>query len=234
MPLEVIGAGLGRTGTASLKLALETLGYSRCHHMSEVFGNARQCEFWERASRGDKMDWDEVFDGFKASVDWPSVSYYRELAEYYPNAKVILGVRDPEAWYRSAIETIYPVSYVIPNWVGLLSTSVRNLKKANMRAIWQGTFDGRFEDKDYTVQVFRDHVEEVQRIIPPERLLLHEAKSGWEPLCTFLGKPIPDTPYPRANESAKAKRVLMVAAWISRIPWILAILIAIAVAIWLI
>ena len=234
MPLEVIGAGFGRTGTTTLRLALEVLGYSQCHHMSVVFGNKRQIELWDQASRGEHMNWDEVFEGFLASVDWPSVTYYQELADYYPSAKVILGLRDAEAWYRSASETIYPVSYMFPKWILALSKSMRTLQQANIRAVWEGTFDGRFEDKDYAIQVFRDHVEEVQQVIPPERLLIHDAKNGWEPLCEFLGKPVPDTPYPRSNDAAKAKRVLLVVRWLGRLPWIAGILIAIAAAVWLV
>lgn len=221
MSLEVIGAGFGRTGTNSLKVALEQLGYIKCHHMKEVFVSRRQIELWDRASRGEAMNWDEVFEGFRASVDWPSAAYYRELAEHYPNAKVILGTRNPDAWYQSVCETIYPVSYAAPGWLLRINQPMRTIMEANRRLIWQGIFGGRFEEKAHALAVYERHIEEVKAAIPRERLLVHEAKEGWGPLCAFLGKPVPDTPYPRVNEAKDIKRVVTVFRWLGRLPWIL-------------
>src|SRR5262249_33070515 len=119
MPLDVIGAGFGRTGTLSLKAALEELGFSRCYHMVEVLAtdDARR---WDAAARGEPVDWDRLFEGFRATVDWPACSFYRELLEKYPGAKVILTVRDPDRWYDSARQTIYFVRQAFPAWVGLV------------------------------------------------------------------------------------------------------------------
>lgn len=220
MPLEVIGAGFGRTGTASLKIALETLGYRKCHHMKEVFESLRQIEYWDRASHGEAMNWDEVFQGFKASVDWPSAAYYRQLAETYPDAKVILSVRDPEAWYTSVAETIYPLNHAMPEWIARIFPPVRKLKTMIIRTVWQGVFDGRFPDRAHAIEVFNRNIEEVKQTIPPERLLVHRATEGWEPLCRFLDKPVPNTPYPRVNEARDLKRMVVVFRWVNRLPWI--------------
>lgn len=233
MSLEVIGAGFGRTGTNSLKLALEQLGYVKCHHMKEVFKSVRQIGYWERASLGERLDWDEVFEGFRASVDWPSAAYWKELAEHYPDAKVILGVRDPEAWYRSVRETIYPIGYAIPGWLQRINRPMGRLTDANKRLIWRGTFGGRFEDKAHTIGIYRSHIEEVKRTIPADRLLLHDAKDGWGPLCAFLGKPVPATPYPRVNEARDIKRALKVFRWIGRLPYLAVAVAALGLTLWL-
>ncbi len=230
MSLKVIGAGFGRTGTNSLKVALETLGYDRCHHMKEVIPSPRQIGYWDRASRGEAMNWDEVFTGFEAAVDWPSSAYYKELAEYYPDAKVVLSVRDPEAWHRSVNETIYPVIRYIPSWITRLVRPVRTLREFINRTVWDDIFDGRFEDKEFALQVFREHTEAVKRAIPAERLLIHEAKDGWQPLCEFLGNPIPETPYPRVNEAKVIKRQVVALRWLGRLPWMALILLLLALA----
>lgn len=232
MPLEVIGAGFGRTGTASLKQALEELGYVKCHHMSEVFGDSRQADWWDRASRGEAVNWHEVFDGFKACVDWPSATYYKELAACFPDAKVILSTRDPESWYRSARESVYPISVAFPPWITALSKPMRKLKRATIRAVWDGTFESRFEDKAYALRVFHRHIDEVKEAIPADRLLIHRATDGWEPLCQFLGKSIPDSPYPRVNESARARRILRVLRVLNWLPLFLAIILIGILIVW--
>lgn len=229
MSIEVIGAGFGRTGTKSLKLALEKLGYDRCHHMMEVGVNLKQIEYWDRASRGEKMDWDEVFTGFQACVDWPSSAYYQELAEYFPDAKVVLSVRDPQAWYTSVIGTIYSVIGAVPGWILRLSKRIRTLGEFVERTVWQGVFDGRFEDKEYALDVFREHIETVKRVIPPERLLIHQAKDGWPSLCEFLDKPVPDIPYPRVNEANEIKRMIVVLRCLGYLPWVALALIVLAI-----
>ena len=233
MPLEVIGAGFGRTGTKSLKLALETLGYDRCHHMMEVMPNRGQIEYWDRASRGETMNWEEVFSGFKAAVDWPSSAYYAELAECFPDAKVVLSVRDPDAWYESVRETIYPITRSIPGWIAAIYPPIKTVKQFVFLTVWDGVFEGRFEEKEYALQVFRDHIEAVKRVIPQDRLLIHEAKEGWPPLCEFLGKPIPETAYPRVNEAKDMKRMLVALRWLGRLPWIAVALLLLGLASWL-
>ena len=215
--MEVIGAGFGRTGTTSLKAALEKLGFDPCYHMTEVFAHPEHTDFWISAWRGEPVDWDRVLGGYEAAVDWPACTFYEELMQRHPDAKVLLSVRDPERWYQSTRSTIYELTMLIEKstisrWIfGLMSLLIfggftgRRSSLAN-DIIWQGTFDGRFEDKDYAIEVFGRHNEEVKRRVPPERLLVYEVNQGWGPLCEFLGVPEPEEPFPRLNDTAQMKR----------------------------
>jgi len=190
MPLRVIGAGLGRTGTMSLKLALEQLGFGRCYHMMEVFVLPKAPDRWRRAAAGEAVDWEEVFEGFGATVDWPSAQFYRELAARYPDAKVILTVRDPEAWFRSTQATIFsdPTFARSPEpWRAMVAKVITT------------PLGGRLDDHDTLIARFNAHNDEVKRVIPKDRLLVFEASQGWGPLCAFLGVPAPDQPFPRTN-----------------------------------
>jgi hypothetical protein len=210
MGLRIIGAGFGRTGTLSLKVALEQLGFVKCHHMQEVVRSRAQVDAWYALSRGDAVDWDRVFEGFQAACDWPSSAYWEPLARQYPDALVILTVRDPQRWYESASTTIYQASSGIPGWITAISPRIRYLREMIFATIWNGVFGGRFEDREHALQVFREHTERVKRVVPPDRLLVFEAKEGWEPLCAFLGVPVPDGPYPHVNEAVSMKRAIVV------------------------
>lgn len=195
MALQVIGAGLGRTGTMTLKTALEQLGQGPCHHMIEVFAHPEQVPFWRAAAGGGPVDWDAGMAGYKASVDWPSAHFYKQLAAYYPAAKVILSRRDPGRWYESMSETILK-SMAMPVFSGADGAEAP-MHFARM-IVAEQTFGGDFS-RDNVIAAFERHNAEVVRSIPPERLLVFEAVHGWEPLCTFLGVPVPDTPFPRTN-----------------------------------
>jgi len=116
MTLKVIGAGLGRTGTLSLKVALERIGFDKCYYMSEVIAHLQHISVWDAAGRGEPVDWEALFWGFQAIVDWPGCNFYREFQGKYPDAKVILSVSDPERWYDSARQTIYAVRTAFPRW----------------------------------------------------------------------------------------------------------------------
>jgi hypothetical protein len=201
----------------SLKVALEALGFSPCYHMTEVFAHPEHAAFWISAWRGEPADWDGVLGGYEAAVDWPACTFYEELMERHPDAKVILSVRDPERWYESVRNTIYELSVVIPRHpiyrIGykLVSFFVfrgpgnRNLADA---IIWQGTFDDRFEDKHHAIEVFERHDAEVQRRVPKDRLLVYDVKAGWGPLCEFLGVEEPEEPFPRTNDAVEMRRRL--------------------------
>lgn len=218
--MKVIGAGFGRTGTTSLKAALEKLGFDPCYHMTEVFTHPEHADFWVSAWRGEPVDWEGVLGGYKAAVDWPACTFYAELMERYPEAKVLLSVRDPERWYQSIHSTIYQLNMLIEKsaisrWIfGLISLLIfggftgRRSSLAN-DIIWEGTFDGRFEDKDYAIEVFERHNEEVRRSVPPERLLVYEVKEGWGPLSEFLGVDEPEEPFPRLNDTAQMRRGML-------------------------
>jgi hypothetical protein len=191
MALKVIGAGLGRTGTLSLKVALEQLGLGRCHHMMEVFMAPATIDLWRRAGLGEPTDWDALLEGFGCAVDWPSAEFYAQLAERYPDAKVILTTRDAESWFKSTQATIFADSDA-PMPPGF---------KEMITAIIGAKFDGRLHDRDHCIAVYEAHNAKVRASIPPERLLEYQAGQGWEPLCAFLGVPVPDAPYPKSNST---------------------------------
>jgi len=222
MALKVIGAGFGRTGTNSLKVALEQLGLKPCHHMKEVGPSLNQIRWFDAASKGEPVDWDAVFENFEAAVDWPAAAYYLELAEHFPQAKVILSVRDPESWYKSTRETIYAVGKAMPYWLKWLIPPVKRLTQMVQRTVWQGVFAGDFENRDSAIQCFNSHIRRVKESIPADRLLVHAAKEGWEPLCNFLGKPVPKTPYPRVNEARDLKLVVLILKLLAWLPVLLA------------
>lgn len=193
MSLKVIGAGLGRTGTNSLKIALEILGFARCHHMIEVMANPHQAAGFLAAARGEAVDWDKLFAGYQASCDWPSCYFWRELSTCYPDAKVILTLRSGDSWYRSMSETLLPF---IRKAVAGPPGPARDI---GGEIVLQRTFSGNIDEKDHVIGVFERHNQAVRDAIAPERLLEFEAVDGWDPLCAFLELPVPDEPYPNAN-----------------------------------
>lgn len=210
MTIQVIGAGFGRTGTLSLKKALEELGFSKCYHMIELLQHPEHVQFWEQVSAGQPVNWETLFAGYQAIVDFPGNYYYLNLLEAYPTAKVILTVRDPESWYESTLNTIYkagptPLQKLMMALQFPFSPrsrqAVRIFQLANR--VWQQDFQGKFEEKDFAIGVFNYHIEQVKQTVPAERLLVYQVEEGWEPLCRFLDKPVPvDQPFPRLNERA--------------------------------
>ncbi len=196
MSLSVIGAGFGRTGTLSLKLALEQLGFAPCHHMMEVFANPGQAPVWLSAAKGEEVDWSELLADYKASVDWPSCHFWRDLATHYPEAKVILSTRDPRRWYKSISETIFPaMAGEMPGEGG--AADVISMAR---HIVSENTFGGR-TDEAHVLDVLARHEAEVKRTVPAGRLLVFNVAEGWGPLCRFLEVPVPDMPFPRTNSS---------------------------------
>lgn len=191
MALEVIAAGLGRNATFSMKFALEELGFGPCHHMSEVFADGRrQVPLWIAASQG-RPDWDAIFAGFRACSDYPSATYWRELTEHYPNAKVVLTTRDPDSWFESVSETIFSER---------MQGSLRGSPvETMMKGVIFDHFDGSITDRAYMTDWYVKRNQQVIDTLPAERLLHFHPKDGWEPLCAFLGVPVPDLPFPRVN-----------------------------------
>jgi hypothetical protein len=192
--LEVIGAGVGRTGTHSLKLALEQLGFGPCHHMEEVLKDSkRQVPLWSAAAQGE-ADWKSILAGYRSAVDWPTAAFWRELAQAHPESKVVLMTRSAQSWCDSYLETIH----------ALLSKAdeapphVRPWFEMGIAVAAKSGFGGKSSRVDI-IRAFDAHADAVKSAIPAERLLVYEVKDGWEPLCAFLGKAVPAAPFPKSN-----------------------------------
>ena len=200
MTIRVIGAGYGRNGTMSLKTALERLGFEKCYHMFELDQEKDQDLAWLALSRGEAVDFDRLLEGYQATVDWPSCNFWREQMAWYPDAKVILSERDPESWYASIMNTIYPASLQLRE-----SDDPMMQRRAKMvfEVIWDGLFDGRMEDREHVIGVYLKHNQRVKDEVPAEKLLVFDSKQGWGPLCAFLDVPVPDEPYPHTNTTGE-------------------------------
>lgn len=199
--LHVIGAGFGRTGTYSLKIALEQLGFGPAYHMSEVFEHPEDIPVWQAAGEGKPVDWERLFEGYQSAVDWPASAFYRELMDLYPEAKVILTVRDGERWHESGLNTIFPGDRHDSEEGD--SPERRAHRQMVQTIMWDGIFDGRARDREHAVEVFNRHIRTVREQVPPDRLLVFDVKEGWEPLCAFLGVPVPQgEEFPRLNDTA--------------------------------
>jgi len=195
MAMQVIGVGVGRTGTYSLKLAINQLGLGPCHHMEEVLHNqAEQVPLWAAALNG-SPNWDAIYHGYESAVDWPTAGFFRELIAAYPSAKVVLTVRTPESWADSFSQTIYKLvagSADAPEdmhaWLAMAGGVVSKTG-----------FPGGL-DVSALRNAFNAHTDAVKASIPADQLLIYQVKDGWEPLCAFLGKPVPAEPFPRTND----------------------------------
>jgi hypothetical protein len=223
--VKVVGAGFGRTGTASLKAALEEVGFGPCYHMYEVFAHPEHVSFWQAAFRGEEVDWAGFLGAYQATVDWPACTFYWDLLERHQDAKVLLSVRDPQRWYESTRATIYELtklsrrsrsSRLAIAFLSLLKFGTFTARPLQLaEEIVRRTFGGRFEDEHHAIDVFNRHNEEVRRRVPQERLLVYEVKEGWGPLCEFLGVEEPDSPFPRLNDAAEVQRLILAARLLS-------------------
>lgn len=196
MTIKVFSAGFGRTGTLSLKQALEQLGFGPCHHMEEVIKTGpAQVQLWSAAADG-KPDFKAIFDGYHSAVDWPTAAFWREMAAAYPDAKVVLSSRTPESWVKSFSDTILKVLLDRANWPPHMTDWLNMVTRVVIdRSL------GGVTDPAGLIEVFKAHEATVEAAIPADRLLVHSAKDGWEPLCAHLGVPVPSTPYPRTNST---------------------------------
>lgn len=207
MPLQIIGAGIGRTGTHSLKLALEELGFGKCYHMDSLISNPEQVTFWKNLKAGNNLDWDSFFTGYQSSVDIPTYYHYKIFMKQYPAAKVILTVRDPDSWYKSFNDTIIKKSK--PSFGEIASTAVRlpfNPKLRQQLELFKFVggylkefFPNGFEDKTSVLRFFNEWNQSVIDFVPANQLLVYDVKQGWYPLCTFLNVPVPSKPFPHSN-----------------------------------
>ncbi|NUW43589.1 sulfotransferase family protein [Nonomuraea rhodomycinica] len=224
--MEVIGAGLPRTGTLSMKAALERLGFGPCYHMFEVMTHPDHVDRWLAATSGEvhgREGWDKVFDGYRSATDWPASHYWRELAETYPDAKVVLTVRDPRAWHRSidmlmsgpgasaaaldgrSLEELPEQARTITTSMGRMRPALEVIGRCYFGPDWshgQGV-----PSEKLAVEAFERHVAAVKAGVPAERLLVFDVREGWGPLCAFLGVEAPDEPFPRLNDAESMKQM---------------------------
>jgi hypothetical protein len=193
--MKIIGAGFGRTGTVSLQQAFEHLGYP-CYHMQEVMKNYDRgdVEQWDAAVTGKAVDWQALFAGYEATVDFPACVFYRELMEAFPDALVVLSVRDPQKWWKSFSKLLGLVNKT--RWFFFVPM-FRKFATMNIHMV-DYVFGGSMQEDDCIARYIQ-HVDEVVATVPAERLLVFSVTEGWEPLCRFLGHPVPEIPFPHAN-----------------------------------
>lgn len=203
MSLRVVGAGIGRTGTHSLKLALEELLGAPCYHMIEVFEHPEHAPLWHAAVLGERYDWDAIFEGYVAAVDWPAGAFWRELAAANPDAPVVLSVREnAEAWWRSADATIFeatdrppPPEAGMDEWYAMVMD------------LLERRFTPRWREQEPAMAAYEAHNAAVRAEVPPGRLVEWRPSDGWAPLCAALDVPIPDTAFPHVNTTAEFRQM---------------------------
>jgi len=197
MSLKLVGAGVGRTGTHSLKLAIERLTGEPCYHMTEVFGKPDHVDAWGAAVDGTMPDWEQLLAGYGATVDWPACAFWRELADAYPDAPVLLSERSSaDAWWASMEQTI----------VKMLAQPPRDAEQEHTRSMSQPlmqSFCPGWPDRDAMIEAYTRHNERVRNEVPPERLVEWRPGDGWGPLCAALGVAVPDEPFPHVNTTAE-------------------------------
>jgi hypothetical protein len=200
--LEIIGVGYGRTGTLSLKIVLERLGFGPCYHAVEFMSHPEHQARWEAAFHGNPQ-WEEVFAGYRSTVDFPGTAFWQELVDAYPQAMVILTVRDPEEWYASMRETFLAAAGPDgqPPIPGVGDGALGEAQD------WSQMMAG-LQDEETAIADFKRHIEEVQSYVPSHRLLVYEVRQGWQPLCDFLEVRVPDEPFPRLNDSEAFKDLM--------------------------
>ena len=192
--LKVIGTGFGRTGTDSMREALEILGFGPCHHMRELINDPEHERLWRAVVAGATPDWDLLLGGYASCVDWPSAYYWPQLVKSFPQAQVILTWRTAESWWASFEKTLLP---------HILSFTETEATPKSSELIGPRVFHDRPDDRAHCIAVYEANVAAVKEKVPTERLLIHELGDGWEPLCAHLSVPVPDIPYPNSNSTSK-------------------------------
>ncbi len=198
--LEVVGAGLGRTGTHSLAEALEIVGFGPCYTILDVEQNLGHHLAWSRAANGELIDWGSLFQEYRSAVDWPTVSFLPAILREFSECKVVLTLRDASSWYESARATIFP---------GLEASAFhpdpeqRSRSELNRNLILDGVFEGKYWDRDHAITIYRKHNEAVIDLVPENRLLLYRIEEGWSRLCAFLGVEVPNRHFPHRNQRAE-------------------------------
>ncbi len=209
MSIKVIGAGLPRTGTNTLKQSLEQLGLKHVYHMKELLVNPEKLHYWKTLDETGDTDWDGLYKGYDGTVDFPGYPWYKEHMKRYPDAKVILTVRDFEGWYKSVDSTVFRAGPQTPGekikMMGKLLTSarIRNVVKCIKwfkKTFFAERLQGKFEDKEFAQKFWNDHLADVKASVPADKLLVYDVRDGWGPLCAFLNVPEPAEPLPHLNK----------------------------------
>ena len=221
--MKVLGAGFGRTGTMSLKIALEKLGIGPCYHMREVVSHPSHIKIWYDISRGEYPNWDRLFSGFNSAVDFPVCLFYEELVNKFPDAKFILTLRDFDTWYESTANTIYKVPTMLPDWFKRVVYPIRMFIELQVNLIWVGLFKNNFSDIESTELVYNEHLKSVKKTIPADKLLIYRVNEGWGPLCEFLNVDKPEIPFPKVNDTAEMLRNFAI---VKSLPYVLILSIA--------
>lgn len=201
--LRVIGAGLGRTGTYSLKLGLERLLNAPCYHMFEVFDHPEHIGVWEAATGGALPDWEHIFAGYRATVDWPAVAFWPDLLDAYPDAVVVLSVRPTEAWWRSASRTIFELldGFASARQEDRPRHPVVAAQRRMAGDLLRARFTPDLTDQRAVCEAYERHNEAVRRQVPADRLVEWTPGDGWEKICAALDLPVPAEPFPRTNST---------------------------------
>lgn len=200
LSLLIVGAGFGRTGSDSMRAALNMLGFGPCHHMHEVRPSEAQIEIWYRIAMGETPDWEAVFKGFRSSLDWPSVAFWREILDANPGAKLLLTRRPVEAWFKSFSGTILPILLELEQ----IPEDKRSHEVQMLLAIVRDRcFGGNVHDEGHMKAVYEAYNAEVEAAVPEGRRLTFTAGDGWEPLCAWLGVAVPEEPFPFGNTTAE-------------------------------
>lgn len=217
MSIKIIGAGLPRTGTNTLKESLEKLNYKKTYHMKELLVKPENLHYWLTLKETGSTNWDELYKGYQATVDFPGYPWYKEHMKQYPDAKVILTVRPFEKWYTSVYSTIWKAGpQTLSEKIAMMSKLLFNSRlrsvikcvKFSKKVIFETHLQGKFEDKDFAEKIFNKHIEDVKAYVPKEKLLVYDVSEGWEPLCKFLGVPEPNEPIPHLNKKENFKKML--------------------------
>lgn len=209
MDIQIIGAGFPRTGTMTLKKALEILGFDQTYHFKDLIAEPNKLKHWLELETKGTTNFEQLFDGYSATVDFPGYPYYKTLLQKYPGAKVILTLRDFESWYESTYATIWKAGPQTPQAKAELQQQMQS--NPNLKATFdcikfmrsthlEKKFDGQFASKAHAKKVFLQHIKEVTDFVPKENLLIYNVSEGWTPLCKFLSIPFPEQPFPHLNK----------------------------------
>ena len=206
MSLKIIGTGLSRTGTTTLRKVIEELGFGPCYNSGEIITKPRGMEFWEPLEQGRTVNFDSFFRNYNAIIGFPGYIFAQELFEKYPDAKVILSLRDPEEWHEDISNTIFRagpnqaskvLAKAVREFDAYLAHCIERFYSMHIRTIEDGYFEGRFTEKDYTIKRYIQWNEDVKKMYPPDSLLVYQVTEGWKPICDFLGVPVPEgKPFP--------------------------------------